>query len=309
MKRLILTIGAPASGKSTWAQTRAKEYDGVTIAERDQIREEYAKSIGRVPWDKDWGDEEEKEVTAIQTSKVVSDLERFQEVIVSDTNLNLRTRLKWQHMAKELGVELIHVRFPVFHNVLLRCNAKRESWKRVPDKIMNRMIINMVENFPVGVNDNAYYGVSNGGIQHGSGIGTFKGVVVDLDGTLAEIHDRSPYEDEKVEQDRINSDVLDVVKGLHSLGYDITIMSGRDEGRSRAPTRRWLNAHGVPYNRLYMRPPGDSIKDNVVKHDLMIGLYEVHGAVPCMAIDDRDQVVRLWRDMGIRCLQVADGNF
>ena len=24
---------------------------------------------------------------------------------------------------------------------------------------------------------------------------------------------------------------------------------------------------------------------------------------------DRDQVVRLWRDMGLTCLQVADGDF
>lgn len=34
-----------------------------------------------------------------------------------------------------------------------------------------------------------------------------------------------------------------------------------------------------------------------------------HGYEPIMAFDDRDRVVKMWRDAGIPCAQVAPGDF
>jgi hypothetical protein len=64
----------------------------------------------------------------------------------------------------------------------------------------------------------------------------------------------------------------------------------------------------VPYDALFMRPAGDSRKDSIVKRELfdrhVAGRWAVRGV-----IDDRRQVVEMWRAMGLMCAQVAPGDF
>jgi predicted kinase len=99
MKRLILTIGLPGSGKSTWA--RAQE--GFVIVERDQIREELT------------GDAQdhtrEPAVTRLADQRVRDALMAGTSVIVADTNLRGRYRNGWQHIAVECGAEYEEVSF------------------------------------------------------------------------------------------------------------------------------------------------------------------------------------------------------
>ena len=64
----------------------------------------------------------------------------------------------------------------------------------------------------------------------------------------------------------------------------------------------------MPYLALFMRPYGDSRKDSVVKREIfereIQSRYQVVGV-----FDDRMQVVRMWRDLGLTVFQVADGDF
>lgn len=57
-----------------------------------------------------------------------------------------------------------------------------------------------------------------------------------------------------------------------------------------------------------MRPAGNMEKDSVIKRRLyeehIKGTYNV-----AYVIDDRNQVVEMWRSLGLRCLQVANGDF
>lgn len=136
-------------------------------------------------------------------------------------------------------------------------------------------------------------------------------VIVDLDGTLAKMKGRGPFEWEKVGQDELHRDVLELVRLVAVGGNERTvhtiICSGRD-AVCRPQTEAWLKTHGVDYHALYMRPKGSREKDSDLKrwiyHSHIQGRYNV-----LYVIDDRDQVVRMWRDLGLRCLQVADGNF
>jgi hypothetical protein len=59
---------------------------------------------------------------------------------------------------------------------------------------------------------------------------------------------------------------------------------------------------------LLMRPEGNMEKDAIIKERLFRQHIEGKFCVE-FVIDDRDQVVRMWRDLGLRCLQVADGDF
>jgi hypothetical protein len=57
-----------------------------------------------------------------------------------------------------------------------------------------------------------------------------------------------------------------------------------------------------------MRDKGNNEKDSIVKRNMfekyIRGKYFIE-----YVLDDRNQVVEMWRSMGLTCLQVADGDF
>jgi hypothetical protein len=57
-----------------------------------------------------------------------------------------------------------------------------------------------------------------------------------------------------------------------------------------------------------MREENDNRKDSVIKEEIffreIFGKWNVK-----FVLDDRDQIVRTWRNIGLKCLQVAEGNF
>ena len=135
-------------------------------------------------------------------------------------------------------------------------------------------------------------------------------VIFDLDGTFAFLGDRSPYDASKAEGDEVNAAVHFVYEAIRHGKPEtaILIVSGRED-RWRPETERWLERHGITYDALYLRRTGDRRKDTVVKREI----YEAHIAgryVVRVVFEDRDQVVRLWRDdLGLPCFQVAWGDF
>ena len=57
-----------------------------------------------------------------------------------------------------------------------------------------------------------------------------------------------------------------------------------------------------------MRPDNDTREDFIVKKELL-DKHITPFYSPIVAIDDRSQVVKMWRDNGVNCWQVAEGNF
>lgn len=138
-----------------------------------------------------------------------------------------------------------------------------------------------------------------------------KAIICDLDGTLALIDHRSAYDASAAMDDILNLPVANVVR-VYANQKDIPValflVSGRDD-RYRDVTERWLAKHGIThYAGLYMRRSGDRRKDSIVKREI----YERHikdNYDVIFVLDDRDQVVRMWRSLGLTCFQVAYGDF
>ncbi len=135
-------------------------------------------------------------------------------------------------------------------------------------------------------------------------------VIFDLDGTFAFLGDRSPYDASSAEHDEVNEAVHFVYEAIRWGKPEtvVLLVSGRED-RWRAETERWLERHGVVADGLFMRRAGDRRKDTIVKREIyqrhIEGRYTVR-----VVFDDRDQVVRLWRDeLDLPCFQVAWGNF
>lgn len=134
-------------------------------------------------------------------------------------------------------------------------------------------------------------------------------IIVDLDGTIAIMGDRSPFAKTGYDLDSPNAAVIEVVKSLHAAGYAVLIVSGRTE-YSRSETVQWLAAHlPVPYEALLLREDGDDRDDGIVKKEIYVREIEPHYDV-LLVLDDRNHVVDMWRDeLGLTCLQVAPGDF
>jgi len=131
---------------------------------------------------------------------------------------------------------------------------------------------------------------------------------VDIDGTVALMAGRSPYDETRVHQDRPNEAVIAAVQAMHAAGHAVIFCSGRTDG-CRAATEKWLAEHvAVPYEALYMRRSGDTRKDSVVKVELFDQHIRNRWRVVAV-FDDRKQVVEAWRGLGLTVFQVAPGEF
>ena len=145
-------------------------------------------------------------------------------------------------------------------------------------------------------------------------------LVCDIDGTIADNSHRQHWVRTKPKNwaafhknmhlDKPIEPVLEVVRNFHTSGTRIIYCSGRGE-QNRELTLKWLDqvkAPGVPYH-LFMRMEGDYRRDDIVKEELMKSIIIFSGLKPVLILEDRNQVVALWRRLGYTCIQVAEGDF
>lgn len=129
-------------------------------------------------------------------------------------------------------------------------------------------------------------------------------ILVDVDGTLAHHGDRNPYDASRAMDDTLDDAVSSVVNMAYGHGYKIIVVTGRHSGHLDV-TEDWLEAKGVNYDDIYTRMEGDDRPDTEVKEEIynwyIKGKYNVK-----FVIDDRPSVCRMWRDLGLKVLQVGD---
>lgn len=131
-------------------------------------------------------------------------------------------------------------------------------------------------------------------------------VLFDIDGTLA-LMNRSCFDFDKVDQDIVWQPVLEMLYNMKFLGHQIILITGRD-AEAKPKTLKWLEDNEIPYNEIHFRDKGNNEKDFVIKK----ALYEEH-IKPYYDVrfifDDRNQVVNMWRTLGLPCFQVYYGDF
>lgn len=316
--KLIITRGLSGSGKTTWA----KDFCSLDAAWRVRVNRDDLRSMlfgGYVH-----GHAFEQMVTRIQQESIRGLLQAGKTVIVDDTNLALRHARQFSKLAFEEGAE-----FDVFdhflHVPLDECIA-RDAARPVEKRVGEQVIRTQYERFGVkrGLPPVPPYVPAAGEVvePYVPVEGTPAAVIVDIDGTIALMGDRGPYDWKHVGEDKVNTPVRDVVHLLQWAGFKVIFLSGRDES-CRAETLQWLadEAHVVSdpdsfdtsdrlddLVELFMRPEGDNRKDSIIKLELFDEHVRNHYDVK-FVLDDRDQVVELWRSLGLACFQVNYGAF
>ena len=146
-------------------------------------------------------------------------------------------------------------------------------------------------------------------------------VIFDLDGTLALIDKRRAiatmengkinwktfFGPDNISLDEPNWPVIKTFKAMKAAGFTVGIFSGRDS-ISRKETEYWLELYGIEPDFLKMRKQGSFIPDDKLKKLWLDDLIAEGKTVMCV-FDDRDKVIKMWRENGISAFQVAPGNF
>ena len=144
-------------------------------------------------------------------------------------------------------------------------------------------------------------------------------IIVDIDGTVSKVGDRIKYLQQKrkdwdsfydhCDEDEAFQDIIDLIESLHTSGYNVVFCTGRRES-VRDKTKNWLSKHFwlIHDYTLLMRKDGDFRHDTEIKPELIKSMNLTPDNV-LFILEDRDSMVTKWRELGYRCLQVADGNF
>lgn len=147
-----------------------------------------------------------------------------------------------------------------------------------------------------------------------------RAIIFDMDGTLADISHRMHLLDGKKDWDAFHGAMFDdtpveaiaelarlLAKAASAgLGIDavLVVTARHDDPRYVQMTRDWLELHDIPCDRLYMRRDGDTRRDHIVKREILQQILD-DGYEPVLAVDDRPEVVAMWREHGIMTLQCA----
>lgn len=304
MSRLVICRGISGSGKSTWA----RQQNGVVV-ERDEIRKMLFGTDGPDYYavEKEVLSSREQTVTVVRDNMIAGLLKDGKDVYVSDTNIEWKFVKQIAKIGYRCGAE---VEVKVFDVDLKTAVGRDEMRSYAGGRKVGRSVIERQHSRFQGTKNNLLEPVFAPREYNGTP-GKPKAFLVDIDGTLAHMTNRSPYDWKRVGEDEVDtviSQIVDSLRFSEGNNYDATIiMSGRDES-CRAETESWLEIHDIMYDRLFMRAAGDMRPDNIIKAELFDANVRDNYDVQ-FVLDDRDQVVDMWRRMGLTCLQVAPGDF
>jgi predicted kinase len=295
-KLLIITVGLPGSGKSTWAEVEKIKLEAqgvkVFISNKDELR----KAMAATGWT--WSPEAEKDVIKAQNQQIKGAYAQGAAVvIVADTNFG-KHKDRLRGLAVHCDAEF---QIKDFTDVPLQTCIERDANRPEPLRVGAQVITDM---------HNKY--LSDPGLKpYVPDNSKNPAIICDLDGTLA-LHNgkRSPYDYKQVGEDDLNDPIARIVSVFARTGYTILYVSGRED-LCRPQTEAWLAHHKLPVDTpqmLMMRKTGDHRKDYIVKQEIF-DTYIRNNYNVRFVLDDRDQVVKMWRDMGLCCLQVNYGAF
>jgi predicted kinase len=286
-KKLIMTKGLPGSGKSTWADefVLAAPAGAVVRINKDTLR-------AMLHADRFKGSKTEYPTVSARDALVTLFLGQGRTVVVDDTNLEPTHEINLRSFAENLGAEFEIKDFTdVPLNVCIERDRKRA--RTVGPKVINKMY-------------QKYLAKPTLAPPFDPALPS--AIIVDIDGTLAHMNGgRSPYDYTNVKQDGIDHGIRRLVQLEKERGTTVIIVSGRD-GVCYGDSREWLESHDVPYDLFFIRAPGDSRDDRIIKSEIFDAHIRDQYNV-LYVLDDRDRVVQMWRSLGLKCLQVAEGDF
>lgn len=295
--KILILIGIPASGKSTWSNDFIRKNPNYVRVNRDYFRlmlrnEQMCET------------KIEGMISDLVTQTIHTALSKKLNVIVDNTNL----KVKYIYAIIDEFKHRADIDYQVFD---ISLNKAIERDKNRQQSVGEEVIKRMYNDYKILMDSFHFQPVKK--IQFKPFLETKRDenlpdcVIFDIDGTLALMNDkRGPFDWKKVYKDEINDKVAEMVDFHKEKGRIIIIVSGRD-AICEKETKEWLELHGTYYDHLYMRPINDMRKDTIVKEEIYYNFiqnkYNVHAVY-----DDRLQVLKMWYNKGIFTFNINQGN-
>ena len=303
MSKLLILVGAPGSGKSTFARYFLRTEDNWIRVNRDDFRlMQFGDSL-MIPF-------YEERISKMVEASVLTLLKSDTNVIIDATNTSLRTIQDMIHTYTEYA----DISFKVFDlpvdELVKRCDKRyEETGKFISKSVVERNVANLkhtLEKFDFAPIPRKVQVATTSYATQDKNLP--KAVICDLDGTLSLLNGRDPYNAATCDNDLLNEPVAAALKMAKQQGYQVILLSGRED-KFREPTVRFLDKHQIGYDLLLMRTSNDFRKDNIIKRELFEGEIQGKYFVEFL-LDDRNQVVDMWRkDLHLPCFQVNYGAF
>ena len=291
-KKIIVLQGPPACGKSTLAKKLHDEDRNNVIICRDSIRE----SRGTY-----WLEEQENYIDKVEMLQVESALECGLTPVIDATNLNKKTIEKWKNIASLYKAEIEYKECILPYNEALERDKLRE--RQVGEKVLRKFYTKYYPHM---------LRIPNDRIMKDFDETKIPAIICDLDGTVSLGYHRGVFEYDKVGDDIKEFRVCRMLENLlKSNKYKkIIFLSGR-EVSCYEETKKWIFKN-IDLNKtsyqILLRNLGDHRPDNVIKKEKYEKLIEPYYDVQ-LVLEDRDKVVKMWRDLGLLCCQVYYGEF
>jgi predicted kinase len=191
--KVILLKGLPASGKSTWAREQVRRFPGrYKRINKDDLRDMLD--------DGEWSEENEKFIVKARNRLILAALAAGKDVIVDDTNLNPEHERAVRKLVE--GRAEVEVRaFDVSLEEAIRRDHERARsvGEHVIRDMHERWLGTPLEQPPPGAE-------------------VPPAIICDLDGTLALLGERSPYDATSADRDLPNEPVIRVL--LAAVAYE-----------------------------------------------------------------------------------------
>jgi hypothetical protein len=120
--------------------------------------------------------------------------------------------------------------------------------------------------------------------------------IVDVDGFLSIMCDRSPLDYRAAGGDKLNHLAASLVCETAKTVQKIIIATGREE-IGRRVLEDWLRRHNIPFDVILMRPIGDRRDGTTVKREYLEDILTQFN--PVLAIDNDLATIKMYSSYGI----------
>lgn len=303
-RKLIICRGIQGSGKSTWAKQWCHEDPEHRVRfNNDDIRN----MLGDY-----WVPSREKLVTEAKANMITFALIKGYDVVVDNMNLNPKEdawiRTLCENIEKDTGIH-VNIEYKDFWTPVEECIRRdaarpnpigekviKETWRRYRNFIIHEDIMAM----------KAKASQQNSDLP--------AAIICDMDATLCLNTSGRPFYGEGaaegMEKDEPINEIVGLVRAYCNFhNAKLIILTGREDTQeSRVATEKWLDAHLLCPDMVLMRPKGDYSAGQDCKKKLYEQYVKDKYYVP-IVLEDSTKCVRMWRDLGITCLQPNDGKF